>query len=113
MGIESRKIGGVSVLGFQGRLTRGSGDLAMREQFASLLDAGERNFVFDFREVPYLDSATLGEMVACLKRAREKRGAIKIVLVPGGRPSGLLRMTSLDRAFEIYPDESRALASFE
>jgi hypothetical protein len=51
--------------------------------------------------------------VACLKRAREKRAAVKIVLVPGGRPSELFRMTSLDRAFEIYPDESHALESFE
>ena len=113
MAIESHKIGGVSILGFQGRLTRGSGDLAMREQFVSLLDAGERKFVFDFKNVPYLDSATLGETVACLKRAREQRGTVKVVLVPGGRPSELFRMTSLDRAFDIYPSESHALESFE
>ena len=112
MAIDSRKIGSVSVLGFKGRLTKNSGDLAMRERFASLLDAGERHFVFDFREVPYLDSAAIGETVACLKRAREQQGAVKIVLVPGGRPSELFRLTSLDRAFEIYADESNALASF-
>jgi len=113
MAVEFRKIGSVSVLGFQGRLTKGSGDLAMRERFVSLLDSGERKFVFDFRDVPYLDSATIGETVACLKRAREKRGVVKIVLVPGGRPSELFRMTSLDRAFEIYPDEPHALESFD
>ena len=39
MAVESRKIGDVSILGFQGRLTRGAGDLAMREHFVSLLDA--------------------------------------------------------------------------
>jgi anti-anti-sigma factor len=113
MAVEFRKIGNVSVLGFRGRLTKNSGDLAMRERFVSLLDAGERKFIFDFRDVPYLDSAALGETVACFKRAREKSGLVKLVLVPGGRPFELFRMTSLDRAFEIYPDEPHALASFE
>ena len=113
MAIGSRKIGKVNVLGFQGKLTRGAGDLAMRERFVSLLDSGERKFVFDFRDVPYMDSAAIGETVACLKRAREKQGLLKVVLVPGSRPSELFRMTSLDRAFEVYSDEPQALASFE
>lgn len=113
MAIGSHKVGHVNVVGFQGKLTRGAGDLAMRERFVSLLDSGERRFVFDFRDVPYMDSAAIGETVACLKRARERRGLLKIVLVPGSRPSELFRMTSLDRAFEVYADPLHALASFD
>jgi anti-anti-sigma regulatory factor len=60
-----------------------------------------------------MDSAAIGETVACLKRVREMQGELKIVLVPGGRPAELFRLTALDRAFDVYPDEPRALASFE
>ena len=37
-----------------------------------MLDAGERFFLFDMTEVSYMDSAGLGAVVSCAKRAREK-----------------------------------------
>jgi anti-anti-sigma regulatory factor len=51
-------------------------------------------------------------MVACLKRARQRDGELKLVLVRGGRPEQLLKLAALDRVFETFDDEQRALASF-
>jgi anti-anti-sigma factor len=62
--------------------------------------------------VPYVDSAGVGELVGCAKRAYERGGAIKIVLPPRGAVRETFRITSLDKVFEIFEHEDEALASF-
>jgi len=112
MAVEARTVGAVRVLSFKGKITRGAGDVEMREQFRQQLGDGGKKFVFDLSEVSFVDSAAVGEMVACLKRARQHDGELKVVLVRGSRPEQLLKLAALDRVFEIFDDEQRALASF-
>jgi len=112
MSIVLRVVGDVSVLEFAGKITRGTGDVEMRERFREALATEGTNFVFDLRSVPFVDSAAIGEMVACLKRARNQGGTIKLVLVPGARPHALLKLAALDKVFEIHDDEQRAIGSF-
>jgi anti-anti-sigma factor len=109
---EFRTIGDVRILEFRGRITRGAGDREMRERFCAAQAGGGVKFVFDLREVSFVDSAGIGEMVACLKRARDKDGILKLILVRGGRPDQLLKLAALDRVFEIHSDEHRAVESF-
>ena len=54
----------------------------------------------------------LGEIVACYKRARERGGDIKLVVIPDGIIHELLQMTCLDGVFQIFGDESEAAAQF-
>jgi len=109
---DSRTIGEVRLLEFRGKIVRGAGDREMRERFCAAQAGGGTKFVFDLREVSFLDSAAIGEMVACLKRARNREGTLKLILVRGGRPEVLLKLAALDRVFEIYTDERRAVESF-
>ena len=62
--------------------------------------------------MPSTLSAGISETVACFKRARELGGAIKMLLNADGKPAQVFQITSLDRVFEIFYDESAALASF-
>ena len=112
MALEVRTVGSVTVFAFTKKVTRGTGDVEMREQFVRQLDEGATNFVFDFRDVSFFDSAAVGEMVACLKRVRQKGGRLALLLVTGSRPHELIKLAALDRVFEIYDDESRAVESF-
>ena len=112
MTVEVRTVGAVRVLSFKGKITRGAGDVEMREQFRQQLDDGGKDFVFDLSDVAFVDSAAVGEIVACLKRARQQDGQLKLVLVRGGRPEQLLKLAALDRVFESFDDEQRAVASF-
>ena len=112
MADEFRTIGDVRVLEFRGRITRGEGDREMRARFLAAQADGGAKLVFDLREVSFVDSAGIGEMVACLKRARDKNGILKLILVRGGRPDELLKLAALDRVFETYTDEHRAIESF-
>jgi len=112
MAIAKRKVGKICVLDISGTMTIGKGDVELREAFRQALDEGERRFLFNLRKVAYMDSAAIGETVACAKRAAEVGGKIKITLVPKGRPDEVLRISSLDRVFEMFADEPTAIASF-
>ena len=58
-----------------------------------------------------MDSAGIGELVACYKRAKEKDGTVKL-LNPSGKVYDLLQLTKLEEVFDTYRDESEALGSF-
>lgn len=112
MDVFSHTENGVCILSLSGPLVRGEAEQKLGRGFAALLGSGERTFVFHLADVPYVDSAGIGELVACAKRAYEHGGVIKIVLPPGGRTHDIFRIASLDKVFEIFPQADQALASF-
>lgn len=106
-----RKIGNVSVIDLSGKITIGEGDVVLREKVGELLDGGERRILLNLENVKYMDSAGIGELVACYKRAREKGGTVKL-LNPSGKVYDLLQLTKLEEVFDTYRDEKEALVSF-
>jgi anti-sigma B factor antagonist len=58
-----------------------------------------------------VDSAALGELGASLKRAREKKGELKL-LSPSRKVVEILRLVRFDALFDIHDDEREAIASF-
>jgi anti-sigma B factor antagonist len=110
--IDVRRRGRISVLEITGKLIIGEGDVQLRGKLQDLLDAGERHFVFDMTRVSYMDSAGLGAVVACAKRAKAHRGSLKVVTVPRGKADTLFNVTGLKRVFEVFNDEESALDSF-
>jgi anti-sigma B factor antagonist len=110
--IDVRKKGRISVLEIRGKLIIGEGDVQLRAKLQELLTAGDRHFLFDMTRVSYMDSAGLGAVVACAKRAQAHNGLLKVVTVPDGKADTLFSVTGLKRVFEVYGDEESALASF-
>lgn len=113
MEIRIQKMHGICVFTVSGPVTKETAGEALRSRFVELIDAGTTRFLLDLREVSYMDSAAIGETVACAKRARERDGVLKIVLRPGGKPEQLFQLTALDRVFEIFDDQVAGIASFE
>ena len=110
MKINVRKTGRVNVLDCSGKMTMGMGDVALRDKIKELLDAGERSFLFNMMEVPYMDSSALGELVASYKRISEKQGSVKLVLNPKGRE--IITLPKLHLVFEIFSDVESGIGSF-
>ena len=110
--ITDRQKGPVTIIDIVGNLNIGVGDVALREKVNELLDAGRGLFIFNMKEVPFMDSAGLGETVACKKRICERDGAVKLVIPKGTKPLEVFIIAGLDKAFEIFDDEEEALASF-
>jgi anti-sigma B factor antagonist len=106
-----RHIGHVSVVDFTGKITIGEGDVVLRESVQELLDGDRKNILLNLEKVSYMDSAGIGELVACYKRAKEKHGNVKL-LNPSGKVYDLLSLTKLEEVFETFKDEKEALVSF-
>lgn len=111
MQVEIRRSGPVDVLEVRGRMVGDSGARQLRDKVDELLSDGDPVFVVDLSGLTQMDSASLGELVACREHVRKRSGVMKLVLT--GRPYDLFMTTRLDYLFEIFPDVGQALASFD
>lgn len=73
-----------------------------RLEVNKLIDEGNKNFIFNFRECVFIDSTGLGALVSVYKKCVEKGGSIKLKTL---RPEveKLFKLTRLDKVFEICP----------
>ncbi len=106
-----RQSGDVAVVDLSGKITIGEGDVILRDRVHALLEEGKKRILLNLEKVSYMDSAGIGELVACYKRAREKGGTVKL-LRPSGKVQDLLQLTKLEEVFETFDSENEALASF-
>jgi len=106
-----RESGKVRIVDLKGKITLGTGDLALREAVNGLLDEGHNRIVLNLKGVDYIDSAGIGELVACKKRAVAKGGDVKL-LMPSEGVYKVLSIVSLHLIFQILSDETQAVTSF-
>jgi anti-sigma B factor antagonist len=111
MKVSIRPLGKITVLDLSGKITIGEGDVVLREKVVEVLEGGGKNLLLNLEKVSYMDSAGIGELVACYKRTKEKGGNVKL-LKPSGKVADLLTLTKLEEVFETFEDESKALVSF-
>jgi anti-sigma B factor antagonist len=110
--IQVRDRRGVIVLDVQGKITLGNGAEALLAQVTSLLAPDTpRRVIINLAQVPYMDSAAIGALVTCQKRAHEARSSIRL-LNPTKRVYDLLHLVKLDSIFESFTDEDLAVDSF-
>jgi anti-sigma B factor antagonist len=73
---------------------------------------GSLKILLNLREVHYIDSNGLSEIVEGFKTSKTAGGMLKLCeVVPGIRR--LLVVTKLDRVIEVFESEDAALSSFE
>ncbi len=111
MKTKVRMAGKVAVVDLSGKITIGEGDVVLREEVNKLLEGDVKSILLNLNGVSYMDSAGIGELVACYKRAAETGAKLKL-LNPSGRVSDLLSLTKLQQVFDIYNEEKEALATF-
>ena len=111
MKIEERAVDGVTILDLQGKMLIGEGDELLREKINSLVENGTEKIVLNLAEVPYVDSAGLGEIVRCYTTVSRKNGELKLLNLTK-RIHDLLSITKLLTVFDSYDDEASAIKSF-
>jgi len=111
MKTKVRQVGKVAVVDLSGKITIGEGDVVLRDEVNKLLESDNKSILLNLNGVTYMDSAGIGELVACYKRAAEAGAKLKL-LNPSGRVSDLLSLTKLQQVFDIYNEEKEALVSF-
>jgi anti-sigma B factor antagonist len=111
MQIEERTVGDVVVLDLKGKVTLGEGDELLKDKVNSMVNQGHKKIVLNLAEVPYIDSAGLGEIVRTYTTVSRQGGSLKLLGLTK-RITDLLSITKLLTVFETYETESDAVRSF-
>src|ERR687894_1357527 len=111
MQIEQRAVGDVTVLDIKGRVTLGEGDELLKDKVNSLLNQSQKKIVLNLAEVPYIDSAGLGEIVRTYTTVSRQGGSLKLLNLTK-RIEDLLSITKLLTVFETFDTEADAVRSF-
>jgi len=111
MQIEQRAVGSVMILDLKGKITLGEGDEALKDKINSLILQGHKKMLLNFGDVPYIDSAGLGEIVRTYTTVSRQGGQLKLVNLTK-RITDLLSITKLLTVFETFDNEAEALQSY-
>lgn len=112
MEIQERVLENVVVVDLNGKLTIGEGDELLREKINSLMQQGHTNLLLNLGEVPYVDSAGLGEIVRTFTTVKHQGGTLKLINLTK-RIKDLLTITKLLTVFDTYDSEAEAVGSFK
>jgi len=111
MQIEERAVGDVVVLDLKGKITLGEGDELLKDKVNSLVNQGQKKIVLNLADVPYIDSAGLGEVVRTYTTVSWQGGSLKLLNLTK-RITDLLSITKLLTVFETFETEKEAVRSF-
>jgi anti-sigma B factor antagonist len=111
MQIEERVVGEVTILDLKGKITLGEGDEVLKDKINSLILQNRKRILLNLADVPYIDSAGLGEIVRTYTTVSRQGGALKLVNLTK-RITDLLSITKLLTVFEAYDSEPEALKGF-
>src|SRR5499433_434089 len=111
MQIEQRAVGDVVILDLKGKITLGEGDELLKDKVNSLVNQGHKKIVLNLADVPYIDSAGLGEIVRTFTTVSRQGGSLKLLNLTK-RISDLLAITKLLTVFETFENEQDAVQSF-
>lgn len=111
MTLESRDDGEVTILDLSGKLVLGDGDKLLRATFDELLPRGRSRIVINLENVPYMDSAGMGELISSQRKAVAAGGNVRLVN-PLRRVYDILHAVKLDTVFQIFQEEAQAVESF-
>jgi len=111
MQITERQVGDVMILDLKGKITLGEGDELLKDKVNSIVSQGRRKIVLNLAEVPYLDSAGLGEVVRAYTTVSRQGGSLKLLNLTK-RITDLLSITKLLTVFDTFDAEDEAVRSF-
>ncbi len=111
MQITTRRMGDVTILDLDGKLTIGEGDVRLRGALLDALEDGHAKLLVNLDGVRSIDSSGLGELIRCKVTAASRGGEVKLLHV-NLKARKLLTMAQLVGVFEMFDDERLAVESF-
>lgn len=112
MKLTRSEIRGVQVFACEGELGLHKGDAELLAAVDCALETGAKRIVLDLTRLSWLDSAGIGAVVACSKRAADRAAIVRVVSLPDGAVRKILVATHLHRVFDLFDDRDAALEDF-
>ena len=111
MTASTRLVGGVTIVDLYGRIVLGEGSAGVRDLVRNLIKEGNKKILLNLRDVDYIDSSGLGELVNAFTIMRSQGGELKLLNLTK-RVRALLQITKLLTVFDIKDDEATSVKSF-
>jgi anti-sigma B factor antagonist len=111
MTASTRLVGGVTIVDLRGRIVLGEGSAGVGDLVRDLIKEGNNKILLNLRDVDYIDSSGLGELVNAFTIMRSQGGELKLLNLTK-RVRTLLQITKLLTVFDITDDEAISLKSF-
>jgi anti-sigma B factor antagonist len=106
-----RQVGDVTVIDAAGKITLGEGASTLRDELRELVKKDQKNILLNLREVTYIDSSGIGELVSAYTSITNQGGRLKLLGLTN-RVKDLLQITKLYTVFGVHEDEAHAVRSF-
>jgi anti-sigma B factor antagonist len=111
MEIHTRTVGDVHILDISGKIVLGEATRTIRQTISDLLVNGGRKIVLNLKDVNYVDSSGIGELVRTYTSVTREGKQLKLLNLTK-KIRELLVITKLLTVFQVYENEQAALASF-
>jgi anti-sigma B factor antagonist len=115
---KSRQQRDVTILDLSGRISVGEAlafgpgsGLILGHIIRELAEKGQNRILLNLKDVKYIDSFGVGDLVRSVTSLRRQGGDLKL-LSPSPMVLEVLRITRLDKVLEIKDDELSAVQSF-
>ena len=112
MQIKSREKNDVIIFDIEGEIRRSDiTDITLHQMVKDQLDMGKRNILFNFKDVEFIDSFGVGEILASYISTHNLGGKLKIAKI-SKKLYLVFQVTMLTKVLEIFDNEEVALESF-
>jgi anti-sigma B factor antagonist len=109
--VSTRQVADVSVVDVSGHVTVGGGSNALGEILRDLTSKGHKKILVNLKEVSYIDSSGIGELVSAFTAVTQEGGHLKLFGLSAHVEDKLV-ITRSHTFFEVYENEAAAVRSF-
>ncbi len=112
MEIKVRENDNVAILDLQGEIRLSEHpEPILRDHIKREIDKGKLKIILNFKNLEFIDSSGIGELVASYVSVKNAGGKLRIVSVPD-KIMLILEYTSLGNIIEVFDSEANALQDF-
>ena len=111
MNVNVRQAGDVTILDLKGKITIGSGDVALRQAIQEVMGSGANKVLINMADVTTIDSSGIGELVSAYTTATNRGARLKLINLPA-KVTDILTITQLITVFDVYDSEAEGVSSF-
>ena len=110
--INTREKDDVIIFDIEGEIRRSDiSDITLHQLVKDQLESGKRNILLNFKNVEFIDSFGVGEILASYISTHNLGGKLKIARI-SKKLYLVFQVTMLTKVLEIFDDEDMALNSF-
>jgi anti-sigma B factor antagonist len=111
MKIAERTVGDIHMLDCSGKITLGEGTMTIRTTVLEILKRGGKKIVLNLKDVTYIDSPGVGELVSTYTTVVNQGGSLKLLFLTN-KIREILAITRLLTVFQVFDSEPATIESF-